>query len=464
MRIIIIGGGPTGLGAAWRLSELGHDDWSLYEMSDNFGGLSASFRDREGFLWDMGGHVLFSHYSYFDRVMDKVFGGTDGWLFHEREAWVWMQGRFIPYPLQNNIHRLPRDIFWECLKGITGLSKKSVQEDPADFSEWIDMTFGAGLAKWFLRPYNFKVWAYPPEEMGWRWTGERVAPVSLDAILENMVFDKDSISWGPNSTFRFPLNGGTGGIWNAMAEMLPSSKMICGKEIVSVSPRNKKILFEDGSSDEYDVLMSTMPLTRFIEISDMDPPFNSVPALKYSSTHVVGIGLKGKPQEELSTKCWMYFPEGNCPFYRVTVFSNYSPNNVPDSSGYWSLMCEVSQSEAKPVDSSSMVEDVIQGCLNTGLIDTRKKINHTWHRRVEHGYPTPSVNRDKLLNPYLVALKDAGVFSRGRFGAWKYEVGNMDHSFMQGVEFASSILDRGEELTVWYPNMVNSLHPTGQKR
>jgi len=464
MRIVIIGGGPTGLGAAWRLSETGHEDWTLYEMSDRFGGLSTSFKDDEGFWWDIGGHVLFSHYKYFDKIMDTVLGENDGWLFHEREAWVWMQDRFIPYPLQNNIHRLPKEIFWECLKGVMDLSKLAPHNKPADFAQWIDMTFGAGLAKWFLRPYNYKVWAYPPEEMGWNWTGERVAPVALEGILENSVFDKDSISWGPNSTFRFPLYGGTGGIWNSMAEKLPSSKMIKSKKIASVSSRNKKIFFEDGSSDEYDILLSTMPLTRLVEISDLDSPYNSAPKLKHSSTHVVGIGLKGRPPEKLSTKCWMYFPEDNCPFYRVTVFSNYSPNNVPDSACSWSLMCEVSESPLKNVDKGRIVEEAIQGCLNTKLIGSRQEINHTWHHSVEHGYPTPSKNRDELLFPCLKKLQDLGIYSRGRFGGWKYEVGNMDHSFMQGVEFASSVLDSGEEMTLWYPSVVNSLHPLGMKR
>jgi protoporphyrinogen oxidase len=71
--------------------------------------------------------------------------------------------------------------------------------------------------------------------------------------------------------------------------------------------------------------------------------------LLYSSVHVVGIGLRGQPPEELRTKCWMYFPEDDCPFYRVTVFSNYSPYNTPAPGETWSVMAEVSESEHKPV-------------------------------------------------------------------------------------------------------------------
>lgn len=71
------------------------------------------------------------------------------------------------------------------------------------------------------------------------------------------------------------------------------------------------------------------------------------------------------------SKCWLYFPEDDCPYYRATVFSNYAAANCPaaeaqlptlcladgssaaggsSSSGpYWSLMFEVSESSFKPV-------------------------------------------------------------------------------------------------------------------
>ena len=35
---------------------------------------------------------------------------------------------------------------------------------------------------------------------------------------------------------------------------------------------------------------------------------------------------------------------------------------------------------------------------------------------------------------------DQEIHSRGRFGAWLYEIGNMDHSVMQGVECVNNLL------------------------
>lgn len=463
MKIVVLGGGPAGLGAAWRLAELGYDTWSLYEKNDFWGGLSASFRDDEGFWWDIGGHVLFSHYSYFDQIVDNLFDADSGWEVHKREAWIWMQNRFIPYPLQNNIHRLPKEIYWECLQGIIELQKHA-NGKPVHFGEWIEKTFGAGLAKWFLRPYNFKVWAYPVEEMAWSWVGERVAPVDLKNILYNAVFSENSDSWGPNATFRFPKYGGTGAIWRSMAEKLPSRNLHLNKHMSKLDAEKHTITFSDGSSQEYDALLSTIPLTELLRYTN--PEFAAVdkPALCYSGTHIVGVGLKGEIPEKLASKCWLYFPEKNCPFYRVTVFSNYSPNNVPHPTDQWSLMCEVSESSHKKVDTKSVVDDVINGLLNTGMVRSRKDISHTWAHYVAKGYPTPSLERDTYLFPVLRDLEKKDIYSRGRFGAWRYEVGNMDHSFMQGVECVNALLASGEELTLWYPNIVNSTHPSGRKR
>ena len=70
VKYLIIGAGPTGLGAAYRLKELGENDFLVLEAEAYAGGLAASFKDNAGFTWDVGGHVVFSHYAYFDQLVD----------------------------------------------------------------------------------------------------------------------------------------------------------------------------------------------------------------------------------------------------------------------------------------------------------------------------------------------------------------------------------------------------------
>jgi len=202
-KFLIVGAGPTGLGAAWRLTEHGltkQDDWLLVESAAEAGGLAASILDEAQFTWDKGGHVIFSHYEYFDKLLDELL--QDDWVSHDREAWVYLRQRFVPYPFQNNIWRLPADEQLACLEGlldVNNLRHIGPQEAPKSFLEWIERSFGKGLADVFFIPYNKKVWAYHPSLLSANWVGERVATVDMIKVLASVVNQKDDRGWGPNA-------------------------------------------------------------------------------------------------------------------------------------------------------------------------------------------------------------------------------------------------------------------------
>lgn len=447
-KFLIIGAGPTGLGAAYRLIDLGETDFLILEGLDYPGGLATSFLDDKGFTWDIGGHVQFSHYKYFDDVMDEALG-ADGWLYHERESWVWIYNRFVPYPFQNNIRYLDKDPLWACLKGIIE-ANSAADTTPANFEEWILKIFGRGIADTFMLPYNYKVWAYQPKDMAFQWIGERVSVVNLMRVAENITLDKDDLSWGPNNKFRFPKHGGTGAIWRSVAKRVGANFIRFNSLVQSISANARSVTLGDGTKITYDHLISTIPLDLLAEKVVELPQALKLRAkgLKHSASNIVGIGLKGQPKPELAPKCWMYFPESDCPFYRVTLFSKYSPYNVPDARQYFSLMTETSESSDKPVNQETLIDETIQGLRNTKLISDKDQVVTRWSHRASYGYPTPSIERDAILNDVQPALEKLNIFSRGRFGAWRYEVSNQDHSFMQGVEWVDRLVSGTPEKTV----------------
>jgi len=444
------------LGAAWRLWELKDTRWRLFERESYWGGLSASFTDSHGYTWDAGGHVLFSHYDYFDSVIESILPLEANWVSHARESWIRIQGKWVPYPFQMNIRHLSPESFLLCVKGIMQSCRRTGTARPGNFEEWIYANYGAGIAELFMRPYNQKIWGFPLDRMSWTWVGDRVAPVDLERIIENYVLGRDEVAWGPNNHFRFPLSGGTGSIWRTVAAQLPQANLHLGEAASKIDLDKRAVLTVTGRLHTYDVLVSTVNLAQLCKLSGVEYRFPELQSLKTSSTHVVGLGIRGKAPEELRTKCWMYFPEDNCPFYRVTHFSHYSPNNVPDINRSWSLMAEVSETENKPVDKRSVVQDVIEGLIKTGLITDASSVEATWHRFFPDSYPIPTIDRDSVVNSILQFFQDRGVFCRGRTGAWKYEVGNMDHSFMQGKECVDHILLGTEEVTLNHPDVVNS--------
>lgn len=319
------------------------------------------------------------------------------------------------------------------------------------------------------------------------WLGERVAAPNLKAVTKNVILQKTAGNWGPNATFRFPARDGTGGIWIAVANTLPKEKTRFGKKstVKKVNADKKQVLLEDGTTVQYQRLVSTMAVDALAEAMQDQKLVDLSKGLFYSSTHVIGVGIRGNRPERIGDKCWLYFPEDNCPFYRATIFSNYSPYNQPQKDvklptlqlangsrrqsmqakegPYWSIMLEVSESSMKPVNQESLLKDCIQGLVNTEMLQAEDEIVSTYHRRFDHGYPTPSLEREGVLKQMLPALQDNGIWSRGRFGSWRYEVGNQDHSFMLGVEAVDNIINGAVELTLNYPDFVNGRQNTERR-
>jgi protoporphyrinogen oxidase len=458
---VIVGAGPTGLGAACRLQEKGQD-WHLLEASSIFGGLASSWVDPRGFTWDHGGHVQFSHYETFDRHMDRALG-ADGWLTHQRESWVWIRDRFVPYPFQNNLHRLDPAERLRCVRGLWEAFQRHAAPDgnrkPAHFGEWIGATFGEGIAEVFMLPYNRKVWAYPPEELDYGWIGERVAVPDFGRILAAVCTQQDDVSWGPNAVFRFPRHGGTGAVWNAIGHSLDERRVSLQSEVASIDVTERLVTTRSGDSWRYRYLMSTIPLNHLIRLAPAVVDPRIAEQLRYSSTTVIGVGMSGSPPQDLQTKCWMYFPETNSPYYRVTVFSNYSPNNVAVPGRQWSLMAEVARPRGLSVDNAEIERETLRALQEDSLIPEPRAIVSITTRHIGQGYPTPFLGRDIVVDPILRAFERVGVFSRGRFGAWKYEVSNQDHSFAQGYECVERCLASGGpeyEPTLFTPHAVNS--------
>jgi protoporphyrinogen oxidase len=447
-KIVIIGAGPTGLGAAYRLKELGHKNFQMYERLGHLGGLASSYTDSAGFTWDVGGHVMFSHYKYYDKCFDDLMGND--FQMNMRECWLRMFDTWVPYPFQNNIRHLPKQACFECLTGLIEAQTKRDHKAAKNFKEFMDAVFGDGIVKYFMGPYNFKVWAHPPEMMNKEWIGERVAMVDINRAIKNVVMGTDDVSWGPNNQFKFPLFGGTGEFYRRFGKPLEGHVNL-NKAVDFINLIKKEVRFKDGEIVKYDTLITAMPLDKLCnDVLNGEVPRDikkAAKSLRHSGGYMVGVGIK---QPCPSTKSWMYFPEDNCPFYRVTYLSNYSPYMTPDKDKYYSLLCETSYSEFKPVDGKTIVDDTIQGLINAGLIkdEDRKDIVDTWLFHADYSYPTPSVERDDILAKAIPFLEQNGIYSRGRFGMWKYEVSNTDHTLMQGVELVNRLMLGEPETTI----------------
>ncbi|MFC1592117.1 protoporphyrinogen/coproporphyrinogen oxidase, partial [Thermodesulfobacteriota bacterium] len=352
--------------------------------------------------------------------------------------------RWLPYPFQNNIRHLPREALYECLQGLHKLSGAG-SRSASNFREWIYSTFGEGIARHFMIPYNAKVWSTPLDIMSKDWIAERVSVVDFERVLKNVILEQDDVSWGPNNKFKFPLHGGTGSIFRRAAKNF-GGHLTCEQDLLWVDTETRTVTFRDGTTVAYDALISTIPVDQLVKKIKRKPDPVAAAAMQLVANRGIVIGI-GYDRPDDSNKNWMYFPEGKNPCYRVTYFSNYSPRNVPDITKNFSLMGEISYPRGTTMNENKAVENTIQGFINTGLMtaEDRDRIKTVFTIDLDYSYPVPTIGRDRALATIQPYLENLGIYSRGRFGAWQYEIGNMDHSVMQGIEVVDRILSEKRE-------------------
>jgi protoporphyrinogen oxidase len=441
-RIIVIGAGPCGLGAARELLAQRHTNFLVLERQDHSGGLAASVVDPQGFTWDHGGHVVFSHFGEFDRLLEETMG--DEVYQHERSSYIRFDDRWVPYPFQNNLRYLPESVAYECMLGLI----EAPGGDPGtDFATWMESVFGRGITEHFMRPYNFKVWATPPELMQAQWIGERVSVLDYRRALRNLIHQEDDVAWGPNNTFVFPAVGATGEIYRRLAQRL-RDHVSYRRDVVRIDAQGRSVRLADGSEESYDRLISTMPLDLLVSMIEDCPDQIRTAArdLQHNGVFMVGIGYEAPLKDD---KSWMYFPQSNAPFYRATNFAKYSPANVPDAdtARYCAYMTETSYSRHKPTPRARLEEEVEAGLRASGVIENRPSVASMHLENITYAYPVPTLTRDGALASIQPWLMERNIFSRGRFGSWKYEIGNMDHAVKMGSDVARRlVLGLPEEL------------------
>jgi protoporphyrinogen oxidase len=275
--------------------------------------------------------------------------------------------------------------------------------------------------------------------MSHEWISERVSVPSLKRIAKNIAFMADDAGWGPNNIFRFPGKGGTGEIFERMAKRI-GEKISLGKEINHIDTRRKMVKMTGGEEDGYDLIVNTAPLDELALMLDGSPAEFRTAAggLESNNVTVVGFGIE-RPNP--STRCWIYSPDPSVPFYRTTNFSHYSPFNVPggDVERYSSLMCEKACYKVRP-DPDSVAEEMINGLQATGLLEGSDEPVSVYTKVLPKAYPIRTRDRNDRLAVIDKYLKENDIYSIGRFGAWKYEVSNMDHSTMMGMDTADMLV------------------------
>ena len=171
-KIIILGGGISGLTVAWRLQELGFQA-EVCESNEFVGGLAGTVRPEDGrYCLDFGPHFFITQkQEIVERITDLL---ADDVLSFERSAQLYVLGRFLDYPLsaKNVLLNFPLSdaiasiitFAWAQLKAAAKYLF-STDSTSVNFGDWATANFGNHLAKIFFRPYTEGFWKIPCENL-----------------------------------------------------------------------------------------------------------------------------------------------------------------------------------------------------------------------------------------------------------------------------------------------------------
>lgn len=417
-----MGGGLSGLATAHYLG----GNCVVLEAGEEPGGLCRSF-NKGGFVYDIGGHILFSK-------NQDILNEMVGWLGDNverkyRRNQIWYKGRYVKYPFENGLAALDKEEIYECL--ISFLYRRPGR--PRNLEEWFYCRFGKGMADKYLLPYNRKIWKRDLEKMSTLWVDRVPDPAQEDVVKSAIGIETEGYTHQLN--FFYPRRDGINALIKSLLRYVPD---------VQTGFRVKKIRFKNGrweiSNDVRSVLgeriISTIPIFDLIGALDNVPERvkDATRKLQYNSLILVMIGVK---HEGLSKKTALYVPDPSILPHRVCFMKYFSQFNAPE--GYSHLVAEISVPPGDrllEMDDDFLVE-MVRSDLKELCDFSEDDIVAADVKRLRYAYVVYDLDYEKNTKIIYDYLGSLGINCAGRFGSFKYL--NMDMCVQMAKDLVHSL-------------------------
>jgi len=440
-RIAIIGAGPAGLAAAYRLVINDNNEVTVYEASSSPGGMCKSLD-----LWnctvDIGPHRFFSYDTRVNRLWLEVVGR--GYKMVNRLTRIYYKNKFFFYPVQAFDALKKVGIFTATNCMFSYMKEKlSPTKQDGSFESWVTMRFGKKLYTMFFKTYSEKLWGIKCTELDDDFASQRIKKLSMSEVVVNALKLKKNRHQTLVDRFAYPIEG-TGMVYRKMAEFVETNKgkILYNTPVSKVVVENGKAIGITLSGSEmvykYDEIISTMPFTDLLSgISEM--PSSLVPAinkLRYRNTIMVFLNVEGI---DLFEDNWLYVHSPELQMGRVTNFRNWIPDLYDNSLTtilaleYWCY----DEDEFWHHSDEDLISQAKDEISKTGLLKGNT-VTGGFVYRIHRSYPTYHKGYKRDLAPleeYARTIEHLQCI--GRYGAFKYN--NQDHSLLMGILAAENI-------------------------
>jgi len=453
-RVVVVGGGPAGLTAAWALMKAGVD--SLVLEKDMQVGGHARTVDKDGFLFDVGGHRFFTKMPEVERIWREVLG--ERFLRVPRLSRILYQGRFFHYPLRPLEALWRMGLFESAWVVLSYVRKALFPIHPEDNLEaWMSNRFGRRLFLMFFKGYTEKVWGLPCTALRAEWAAQRIKTLTLGSAIRNALLPAADRPRSLIEAFDYPERG-PGMLWEEMAEILSRNgqQLLLGRDVVRVRHAGGRVeafvARGPGGEEEHrgTDFIASMPLSELVLALEPAAPEEvraHARALRYRDFITVALVIR-RPRVFPDNRIYVHTPE--VLVARVQNYKNWSPAMVPspdvtclgmeyfctEGDALWSLPDGALRALARR--EAERLEFAAPGEITEAVVVRQRK-----------AYPV----YDETYRAHLESLKAylagfANLQMVGRNGLHKYN--NQDHAMLTALLAVKNVL--GERHDVWAVN------------
>ena len=404
----ILGGGISSLAFAYFYKK----NVSIIEKESTLGGLCRSFVDSDGVSWDIGPHITFSKNK---EILDFIISLTP---MNElkRSNRIVHDGRYIKYPFENDLSSLSEKDKDYCLN--TFLDNPYENYPSSNMLEFFYETFGEGITRLFLEPYNRKIWKYETSFMDKQMVERIPKPPAQDII--DSASGKETEGYLHQLYFHYPKEKGFQSLVDSLAEKVNDfSTFYLNNQVNKIDIVDKINVKTNSNEFSFDNLISTIPIHELLPLINPAPPktvMEALDKLKYNSIHITCIKVKG---DFLGDNFALTVADPDIIFHRLSKLNFLGESYFKE--GYTNIMVETTYRKGLKEDLSHQdLEDIIVKDLGRlDLIET-DKIEEIFTRSFKYAYVIYDNDHRKNTDLVLNYLKSVNIAPLGRFGTFEY--------------------------------------------
>jgi protoporphyrinogen oxidase len=334
--IVILGAGPAGLGAAFKLARRGNVKVTVLEQNSRVGGNAGSF-ELAGMRVDYGSHRL--HPSCDPEVLKDIRAllGND-LLDRPRHGRIRLCGRWIHFPLKpvDLALRLPpkfsASVAADLLrKAVNGHSSSVKPPSSETFASVLEQGLGRTICDNFYFPYVEKIWGLQPDQLAVTLARRRVSANSLSKMTQKILAAAAGANANGKGRFFYPKHG-----YGQISEAYCRAAQEAGADIrlgsrvksVEIEKGSARVVYSDSEAQvltlDADQVWSTIPITilaKSLRPAVAEEIMHAAENVRYRGMILVYVVLE---QERFSEFDAHYFPETSIPISRLSEPKNYS--------------------------------------------------------------------------------------------------------------------------------------------